>query len=119
MLDPSDPVQRACARNLGRVYRREQRVPAALVDKLARARSEGFAAWIDAKAASDWGRFLPALRTLTELTKERAHAIDSHRHPYEVLLEEYDPGTTVEGLRAMFARLRDGLVPLIEAVSSA
>jgi carboxypeptidase Taq len=118
LLDARDPVQRACARNLGRVYRREQRVPPALVDKLARARSEGFAAWIDAKSASDWGRFLPALRTLTELTKERAHAIDPHRHPYEVLLEEFDPGTTVEGLRAMFARLRDGLVPLIEAVSA-
>lgn len=117
-LDTGDPVQRACARNLGRMYRREQRVPAALVDKLARARSEGFAAWVEAKTTSDWSRFLPSLRTLTELTLERARAIDAGRHPYEVLLEEYDPGTTVEGLRAMFARLRDGLVPLLEAVSA-
>ncbi|MBN8616673.1 MAG: carboxypeptidase M32 [Deltaproteobacteria bacterium] len=116
-LDDKDPVQRACARNLGRVYRREQRVPAALVDKLARARSEGFAAWIDAKAASDWQRFLPSLRTLRDLTLERVRAIDPKRHPYEVLLEEYDPGTTVESLRAMFARLRDGLVPLIDAIA--
>ncbi|MFO0714062.1 MAG: carboxypeptidase M32 [Sandaracinus sp.] len=117
-LDTNDPVQRACARNLGRVYRREQRVPASLVDKLARARSDGFHAWIEAKGASDWQRFLPALRTLRDLTLERARAIDPHRHPYEVLLEEYDPGTTVESLRAMFARLRDGLVPLIEAIAT-
>jgi carboxypeptidase Taq len=117
-LDTSDPIQRACARNLGRVFRREQRVPPELVDKLARARSEGFSAWIAAKGASDWERFLPALRTLKELTLERAHRIDPGRHPYEVLLEEYDPGTTVAGLRAMFARLRDGLVPLIEAIAA-
>ena len=90
-----------------------------LVDKLARARSDGFHAWIEAKGASDWQRFLPALRTLRDLTLERARAIDPHRHPYEVLLEEYDPGTTVESLRAMFARLRDGLVPLIEAIAGA
>jgi carboxypeptidase Taq len=117
-LDTSDPIQRACARTLGRVFRREQRVPPELVDKLARARSEGFSAWIAAKGASDWERFLPALRTLKELTLERAHRIDPGRHPYEVLLEEYDPGTTVAGLRAMFARLRDGLVPLIEAIAT-
>ncbi len=117
-LDTSDPVQRACARNLGRVYRREQRVSAELVDKLARARSDGFQAWLEAKAASDWGRFLPALRTLRDLTLERARAIDSRRHPYEVLLDEYDPGTTVESLRSMFARLRDGLVPLIEKIAA-
>ncbi len=116
-LDPSDPIQRATRRNLGRLYEREQRVPAALVDKLARARSEGFAAWIEAKATSDWGRFLPSLRTLEALTRERAQAIDPHRHPYEVVLEEFDPGTSVESLRAMFTRLRDGLVPLIEAIA--
>jgi carboxypeptidase Taq len=117
-LDTSDPVRRACARNLGRVYRREQRVPAELVDRLARARSEGFQAWIEAKGASDWGRMLPSLRTLRDLTMERARAIDPKRHPYEVLLDEYDPGTTVEGLRSMFGRLRDGLVPLLEKISS-
>jgi len=34
------------------------------------------------------------------------------------VLEQYDPGTSVESLRAMFARLRDGLVPLIQAIAA-
>ena len=118
VLDTNDPIQRACHRNLGRAYRRERRVPADLVDRLARARSEGFQSWIDAKQASDFARFLPSLEQLLELSKQRAAAIDPSRHPYEVLLEQYDPGTSVEGLRTMFARLREGLVPLLEAIAS-
>ena len=117
-LDASDPIQAACARNLGRAYRRERRVSAALVEKLALARSEGFAAWIEAKKDGDFGRFLPSLTALVELSLERSRAIDPDRHPYEVLLEPYDPGTSVEGLRATFARLREQLVPLLRAIQA-
>jgi carboxypeptidase Taq len=116
-LDASDPLQRACVRNLGRAYRRERRVPADLVDRLARTRSDAFQAWIDAKKNADWSAFAPVLGTLLDLSLERARAIDDQRHPYEVVLEQYDPGTSVESLRAMFARLRDGLVPLIAAIA--
>jgi carboxypeptidase Taq len=113
-----DPVRGACLRNLGRAYRREKRVSADLVDKLARARSEGFQAWIEAKKSSRFDRFAPILQQLLDLSLERSDAIDEKRHPYEVLLEQYDPGTSVESLRSMFARLRNGLVPLIEAIAS-
>lgn len=114
----TDPVKVACRRNLGRDHARERRVPAALVDALARARSEGFATWIDAKRESDFARFAPKLEKLLELSLKRAEAIDPRRHPYEVALEEYDPGMTVESLRRMFARLRDGLTPLLDAIAA-
>jgi carboxypeptidase Taq len=117
-LDPNDPVQAACQRNLGRDYARERNVPASLVGELARARSEGFAAWIEAKRTSDFATFAPRLERLLDLSIRRAEAIDRTRHPYEIALEEYDPGTSVESLRAMFARLRDGLSPLIDAISA-
>jgi carboxypeptidase Taq len=116
-LDPSDPLQRACIRNLGRTYRRERRVPAELVDRLARVKSDAFQAWIEAKKNSSWSSFAPVLETLLALSIERAKAIDATRHPYEVVLEQYDPGTSVESLRAMFTRLRNELVPLIGAIA--
>ncbi len=116
-LDANDPIERACARNLGRAYRRERRVPADLVDRLARTKSDAFQAWIEAKKTSSFSTFAPVLEKLLALQLERARAIDAERHPYEVVLEQYDPGTDVESLRAMFARLRDGLVPLIQAIA--
>ncbi len=114
-----DPVRAATSRNLGRTYRREKRVPADLVDALARAKSEGFGAWVQAKKSSDWASFEPKLQHLVDLTRRRAEAIDAERHPYEVLLEEFDPGSTVATLRDTFGRLRDGLVPLLEAIAGA
>ncbi len=116
-LDASDPIQAACARNLGRSYRRERRVSGELVERLAKIRSEGFAAWIEAKKSGDFSAFLPTLEQLVAISIERAKAIDPSRHPYEVLLEQYDPGTRVEDLRAMFARLREGLLPLLAAIA--
>ncbi len=113
-----DPIKAACRRNLGRDHARERRVPAALVDELARLRSEGFAAWLEAKREKDFRRFEPRLRKLLELSLRRAEAIDPGRHPYDVVLEGYDPGTTVEDLRRTFSRLRDGLTPLLDAIAA-
>jgi len=117
-LDDQDPVQAACRRNLGRVYERERRVPAELVDRLARAKSAGFASWLEAKERSDYSSFAPALERVLDLSRERATAIAPERHPYDVVLEESDPGTSVSSLRPLFARLRDGLVPLLEAIAA-
>lgn len=117
-LDDGRELERACRRNLGRAFRREKKVSAELVERLAIAKSDGFQAWMTAKKSGDFQAFLPALTKLIELSRARAQAIDPSRHPYEVLLEEYDPGTTVASLRSMFERLRAGLVPLIEAIAT-
>ncbi|HJL20188.1 MAG TPA: carboxypeptidase M32 [Sandaracinaceae bacterium LLY-WYZ-13_1] len=114
----SDPVQIACRRNLGREHARQRRVPADLVNELALAKSEGFAAWIEAKQAADFERFAPSLEKLLSLSKRRVAAIDPDRHPYEVALEAFDPGTTVDSLKAMFTRLREGLTPLLDAIAA-
>ena len=110
------PVQSAGLRNLSRDRARAVRVPPDLVGRLAQAQTEGFEAWIRAKEAADFQQFAPALGELVELTAERCRAIDGDRPVYDVLLDEYDPGTTTASLRDMFGRLRGGLVELIGAV---
>ncbi len=112
-------TQAAGIRNLKRMVDREVQVPAELVARLARLQSEGFTAWIDAKARSDWAGFAPLLDEILQATIERARAIDPHRHPYDVLLEEYDPGTTVASLKVTFARLQAGLTELLAAIAAA
>jgi carboxypeptidase Taq len=114
----TDPVKAACRRNLGRDYARERRVPASLVTELARARSEGFAAWIEGKRTSSFATFAPKLEKLLDLSLRRAEAIDPKRHPYEIVLEEFDPGTSVDALRLMFSRLKNGLTPLLDAIAA-
>ena len=111
---PAD--QAAAVRNLQRDVARAIRVPASLVSELARAQADGFQAWLDAKQSNDFATFAPKLAHLFALKRQEAAAIDPTRHPYDVLLEAFDPGTTLATLRPLFARLEEGLRPLIDAV---
>jgi len=113
-----EPVRRACVRNLRRKHERARRVTAELVERLAHARARGFAAWLEAKRSADFARFEPELGELLELSLRRAEAIDPERHPYEVVLETYDPGVEVGFLSELFARLRAGLEPLLAAIAA-
>lgn len=116
LADAPLPADRSGAvRNLQRNVARAVRVPARLVEALSRAESQGFEAWIKAKAADDFASFAPFLARNVALKKEEAAAIDGSRHPYDVLLEPFDPGTTLTTLRPLFARLAAGLAPLLEA----
>ncbi len=117
-LESEDPdrLQRAALRNLSRSHARARRVPAHLVERLASASSRGFNAWIRARERNDFGELAPALSLLVELTVETCRHIDDSRHVYDVLLDDYDPGTDTASLRSMFSRLGDGLREIMGAV---
>ncbi|MBN2799378.1 MAG: carboxypeptidase M32 [Deltaproteobacteria bacterium] len=110
-------VQAAALRNTRREYDRAVRVAPDLVERIARSQARGFESWISAKQSADFTAFAPALGELVELVAERARSIDDGRPVYDVLLDEFDPGTSTETLRSTFGHLREGLVELIGAVS--
>jgi carboxypeptidase Taq len=114
-VEASDPLRTASVRNLRRAVDRAVRVPARLVTELAQAQTAGFDAWVAAKQRSDFTAFAPHLSRLLDLTMERAQAIDPRRAALDVILEEYDPGTTVTSLRDMFGRLANELAALVRA----
>ncbi|MDT7043877.1 carboxypeptidase M32 [Candidatus Nitronereus thalassa] len=107
--------QQAAVRNLRRTYARSTCVPQTLASQIAKASANGIAAWGEAKKEKNYKRFVKSLQTNLDLALERAQAIDSSRHPYDVLLEDYDPGTTVKDLRLMFGTLQPGLTTVRNA----
>jgi carboxypeptidase Taq len=110
-------VQKAAVRNIGRSYANAVKVPGELVERLGAARGEGFGAWVAAKESGDFNGFAPILETLFDLVVERSAAIDSDRPAYEVLLEDFNPGTNLAVLEPTFDRLAVGLREFIQAVS--
>lgn len=101
----------ALAHELRRSFERANRLPRALVRELAEARSAGLHAWIAARSDGEGGfaRFAPALRRVFDLTLRSADLLMPGVHPYDALLDEYEPGMTVARLRPLFARLQDAL----------
>jgi len=113
-----DAVQRAAVRNASRKYTRAVRLPARLVEDLAHARTAGFAAWMQAREANDFAPFEAPLQRLIDLSREQAAAQGTPgEHPYDTLLGEYDPGSSLAELRPMFARLGAELNRFLDALA--
>jgi carboxypeptidase Taq len=90
-------------------------VPEDLAAEITRAKALGLQAWQEALAASDFGRFRDALERQLELRHRYVACFDSPAHPYDVLLDDFEPGLTTAEVRPLLAELREALVPLVAA----
>jgi carboxypeptidase Taq len=113
----ADAAADSVAAGLVRVSRREYdqavKLPADFVTELTKAASLGQMAWVEARKAADFAQFLPALTRMFELTKQKAEYIGYREHPYDALLDTYEPGLRTAEVRRMFDELRSGLAPLV------
>jgi carboxypeptidase Taq len=98
-----------------RDHERAVRVPTDLAAEISRAKAVGLQAWQEALAASDFGRFRDALEHHVELRHRYVTCFEGYAHPYDALLDDFEPGLTTAELRPLFAELRDALVPLVAA----
>jgi carboxypeptidase Taq len=98
-----------------RDFEKSVRVPADLAADITRAKAVGLQAWTEALAASDYSRFRDALARHVELRHAYVGCFEGHEHPYDALLDDFEPGLTTAELRPMFAELREALVPLVAA----
>ena len=112
--DP-DSFEASLVRVTAREWEKARRVPAELRAEIARTTSVAEHAWQDAKEASDFAAFLPHLERIVELERRYLECFEFD-HPYDPLLDDYEPGMTTAELRPVLERLRDGLRPLVAAI---
>ena len=115
-LDP-DSFEASLIRVTRRDYEKSVRVPADLRAEMSRAGSHGMQVWARAKAASDFGAFLPALERNLDLRFQYVACFDAGDEPYDVLLDDYEEGMKTAEVRRIFDELKEELVPLIAASS--
>ncbi|MFL5540904.1 MAG: carboxypeptidase M32, partial [Longimicrobiaceae bacterium] len=115
----ADAAAAAGLREIRRDYDRATRLPTELVRACSEAASRAMLAWRQAREENRFAAFAPWLQRIVELSRERAAAlgVPPGGTPYDVLLDEYEPGATSREVDAVFARLRAGLVPLLRAAA--
>src|SRR5262249_5976215 len=70
-----------------------------------------------ARKANDFSAFAPWLEKVLALKRRVAAAIGKKgQNAYDVLLDEYEPGETTEGLTKMFDELEEHVVPLLKRI---
>src|SRR4051812_49872681 len=118
LLDAAAPESELDS-DLIRVARRDfdlaRRVPPELVEELAHASSTGHEAWLRAREESDFALFEPPLRRNIELQRRWIACFPEAERPYDPLLDHWEPEMRTAQAEDVLARLRDGLVPLVEA----
>ena len=115
-LDP-DSDEAAILRVTRRDYQRARRVPPELVAEVIRASSQGYHAWVEARRQRQFAPFAGPLARLVELRRQMADALGYAEERYDALLEEHEPGMRTSQVRALFDRLKEGLLPLVQAIA--
>src|SRR5918998_987532 len=100
-----------------RDYERATKLPTRLVEELSRTRALAEPAWARARANSDWSAFAPHLEKILPLARESAEHLGYEDHPYDPLLDLYEPGMKRARLREIFDELKSELVPMIRDVA--
>jgi carboxypeptidase Taq len=115
-LDP-DSDDASVIRVTRRDYEKAVRVPSELRAEISRASAEGLTAWAAAKDQSNFALFLPALEHAIELRRRYVACFDGFEEGYDVLLDDFEPGMKTAEVRAVFAQMKEEIVPLIRAAA--
>lgn len=114
---PGETVERVICAQVREAVDYHLRIPADLVRRRAETGSIGQDIWARARAEGDFKAFAPVLEETVALNREMAECIGYDGHPYDALMYRFEPGETVETLKPLFARLREGMLPLLRAIA--
>ena len=113
-----DSDDAAMIRVAARNYDKAVRVPAEFVAEQAIVSTKAFEAWVNARRKSDFSIFLPHLEKNVELVKKYVSFFPPADHPYDTLLDDYEPGMKTAEVKAIFDGLRPKQVKLIKAIAA-
>lgn len=117
----ADPAsdEAAMVRVAARNYDKAKRVPPEFVAEQAVVTSKAFEAWVEAKGKSEFSIFQPHLEKVVDLVKKYISFFPPADHPYDTLLDDYEPGMKTADVKEIFNVLRPKQVELIKAITSA
>ena len=114
---PSDE-DRALVRLHRREFERASKLPKELVERQARLVGVAQPTWAQARKENDFAKFAPYLTQLVDLAREKADLLGWQDHPYDALLDEYEPGTTSTEVKAVFEGLETGVADLVRTLAA-
>jgi carboxypeptidase Taq len=113
-----DEVTRAAVRERKRDYDKSKQIPSALYKEFVIHSSNAHDIWEEAKNTNDFSHFQPALEKTVHFMKQFIQLYGYEGHPYNALLDNYEPGLTVDQLDPLFAHLREKTIDLLQRIQN-
>lgn len=95
----------------------ERKLPADYVAEVAQASSMGYNTWVKARPENDFKAVQPYLEKLVELSKRRCDLVGYEEHPYDALLDIYEPGLKLSVVKPLLLGLGEELRQIIPPIS--
>ena len=115
--DDLSPAQVAAVREWRRNYLQDTSLPTAFVEEFAQVTSQAVLAWRQAKKDNAFHQFAPFLDQIVQLCRKKADLLGYKDHPYDALLDQFEPFLTTQEVDRLFSKLRQTLSPLIKKIS--
>lgn len=113
-----DDITRKTVDECFKQFERNRKIPPEEYKEYVLLQSETETLWEEAKEKADFDMFRPNLEKLVEFKKKFISYWGYERHPYNTLLDDYEPGIFVDTIDQLFSNLRDALIPLVQGVIS-
>jgi carboxypeptidase Taq len=115
---PYDSDDASLIRVTRRDYERAIKVPPEFVGRFSAHSSESYQAWTEARPANDFARLRPLLEKTLDLSREMANFFPGYEHIADPLIDFADYGMKAASVRALFAKLREKTVPIVQTIAS-
>ncbi len=108
-IEQLNPAQAKNVRLSKRQLDRSNKLDKDFVVRRSQVSSKAYHAWLDARKANDFSLYYEPLAALVELKREEAQRLGYEGHPYDALMEEYEPGATTKDIDQLFAEVKTQL----------
>ncbi len=113
--EPLDAMEQANLREIRRRWEKANLLPASLVEAQMLAGTRCEHAWRTQRPANDWAGFLPNLREVVRLAREKAKLLSQAKgvSRYDALMAQFEPGMSSKKIDQLFAEMMTWLPGLI------
>jgi carboxypeptidase Taq len=101
-----------------REYEKATKVPPSFVARLSGHQAESYEVWARARPENDFAAVRPFLAKTLDLSRELAGFFPGYEHIADPLIDFSDYGMKASSVRAVFHKLREQLVPIVQAITA-
>jgi carboxypeptidase Taq len=120
---PLDETASLAIKSAGKLWHKEwtqaTKLPSSLIKQIAKNTSTSLHAWDLAKKNKDFSLFAPHLEKMVSLVRKKANFLGYKEHPYDALIDLYEPEMTVAKLSPLFLELKTALRSLLGKIEAA
>ena len=101
-----------------KAYLKQKKYSSEFIVRESKLISKAFKDWRLAKDANDFKIFRNSLENLVDLRKEECELLGYKNHPYDALLDAYEPNLTTKDVDLIFDDVKNQLVPFINKITA-